>query len=215
MRCDHLDNRLDDYVDGELPAAEREAVDTHVADCATCRRLVARERALRAALQDYGDTVQPLPDAAYFDAALARAAGEGARQRRQRWLMTGFGGAVAATLAVFILVSGQFGAPHTGEPAGGGIPAVTMTLAEPRTVNLVFSAETALDDALLTIELPPGVELEGFPGRTTVSWQTSLAPGANLLPLRLIASGPAGGELLARLEHGDDGRAFRVRITVI
>lgn len=215
MHCEHLDNRLDDYVDGELPPAERAAVDEHVADCASCRRILEREQALRAALHDYGNAVEPLPDAAYFDAALERAASAGARQRRQRWQMTGLGGAVAATLAVLIITSGQLGAPVTGDLPDSGIPAVTMTLAEPRTVNLVFSAETALENALLTIELPPGVEIAGFPGRTTVSWQTSLAPGANLLPLKLIASGPAGGELLARLEHGDDGRAFRVRITVI
>lgn len=214
MASGHLDDKLDDYVDGELPPAARAALDEHVAGCAACRNVVERERTLRGLLSDYGNSVE-LPDVAYFDAALERAASDGSRQRRQRWLVTGIGGAVAATLAFLIVTSGQLGAPVVGEPPASGIPAVTMTLAEPRTVNLVFSAATALENAQLTIELPPGVELYGFPGRATVSWQTSLAPGQNLLPLRLLASGPQGGELLARLQHGDDDREFRVRITVM
>ncbi len=216
MACLQLTDKLDDYVDGALPAAERGALDAHVAECASCRESVARERWLRSLLKDYGDAAVPLPDDEYFDAALERAAAVGARQRRQRWLMTGFGGAVAASLAFWIVTSAPLVTPDVNEVPAAGIPAVTMTLAEPRTVNLVFSAEAALEDARLTIELPPGVELEGFPGRQRVSWTTSLRPGANLLPLTLIASEEADGELLhARLELGDDGSSFYVRITAI
>jgi len=34
------------------------------------------------------------------------------------------------------------------------------------------------------------------------------------LPLTLVALSPAGGELLARLEHGDRDRTFRLRVDV-
>ena len=61
-------------------------------------------------------------------------------------------------------------------------------------MNLVFSSAEALDSATLTVTLPAGVELEGFPGQSEITWETSLAEGRNLLPLRLIAVAPAGGE---------------------
>jgi len=62
--------------------------------------------------------------------------------------------------------------------------------------------------------LPPGVELEGFPGQSEIGWETSLSPGKNVLPLTLIALTPAGGELLARLEHNNRNRTFRLRLDI-
>jgi len=71
-----------------------------------------------------------------------------------------------------------------------------------------------LQKATLTVSLPIGVELAGFPGQREISWETSLNEGRNLLPLKLIALTPAGGELLARLEHEDRDRVFRLQLDV-
>jgi len=89
-----------------------------------------------------------------------------------------------------------------------------MTLEEPRTVNLVFASATALDNATLTVSLPDGIEVAGFPGQREITWQTSLNEGKNLLPLKLIATSPFGGEVLARLEHDNRNRTFRLRVEV-
>ncbi len=170
----------------------------------------ASEQELLALLKDY-----PMPDATagFYDQALVRAAHEGTRRQRNRWIMTGFGGAVAAGLAILI-VSGTFFQAPEAPIADPGIPGVTIALAEPRTVNLVFSSAEALDTATLTVSLPPGIELAGFPGQSEVTWETSLAEGRNLLPLKLFAVSPAGGEVLARLEHDDRDRTFRLRVDV-
>jgi len=43
----HVDEgTLHAYLDGELPSAERAALEAHLADCATCRASLAEERAL-------------------------------------------------------------------------------------------------------------------------------------------------------------------------
>ena len=62
--------------------------------------------------------------------------------------------------------------------------------------------------------LPDGVELAGFPGQREIAWQTNLVEGKNLLPLELIALTLVGGEVLARLEHDNRKRTFRLRIEV-
>ena len=152
-------------------------------------------------------------DAAFYDQALVRATHEGSQRQRNRWIMTGFGSAVAAGIVLW-LVSGVFlTAPSLPQP-DAGIPGIAMTLEEPRTVNLVFASTSALDAATLTVTLPEGIELAGFPGQREIAWQTSLVEGENLLPLELIALTPAGGEVLARLEHDDRDRTFRLRIEV-
>lgn len=174
------------------------------------QRDLAKERQLLELLKEY-----PMSnaEAGFYDQALLRAAQTGARRQRNRWMMTGFGSAIAAGILI-LLVSGIFFNTADTPQLDANIPGVTIALAEPRTVNLVFAAAAALDDATLTVMLPKGIELAGFPGKREVSWQTSLAAGKNLLPLKLLAVSPGGGQVLARLEHQDRNRTFRLRVEV-
>jgi len=161
-------------------------------------------------LKDYP---MPAADAAFFDQALVRATHEGSRRQRNRWMLTGFGAAVAATIAVWMIGGMLLTSPQL--PAvDSAIPGVTMALEQPRTVNLVFASATPMDSATLTVILPDGIELDGFPGQREITWETSLSEGKNLLPLTLVALTPAGGELLARLEHDDRDRTFRLRVDI-
>jgi hypothetical protein len=160
---------------------------------------------IQALLRDYP---MPKASAGFYDQALARAVHAGSRRQRNRRLLSGFGGAIAAGLILWLI-----GGPVPEVP-DVGIPGVTMTLEEPRTVNLVFASATALDTATLTVTLPAGIELAGFPGQREISWETSLDAGRNLLPLKLIALTPVGGELLARLEHDQRNRVFRLQVTI-
>ncbi|MDJ0699417.1 MAG: hypothetical protein QNJ07_06130 [Woeseiaceae bacterium] len=169
-----------------------------------------QDRELRDLLKDY-----PMPEAsaAYFDDALVKAARTGARRQRNRWLLTGFGSAIAAGLAIWFMAGVLMTTPDLPQ-ADAPIPEVTIALEEPKTINLVFASATALDSAVLTVTLPEGIELAGFPGQKEISWETSLVEGKNRLPLKLIALTPHGGELLARLEHKDRDREFRLRVDV-
>ena len=169
-----------------------------------------QEQALQAWLEDY-----PVPEAieAFYDQALARATHEGERRQRNRWVMTGFGSAVAAGIALWF-IGGFFMTTPELPVAEPGIPGITMTLEEPRTVNLVFASAEKLDSATLTVTLPDGIEMSGFPGQREITWQTSLNAGRNLLPLTLIATSPLGGEVYATLQHDDRGRTFRLRVDV-
>lgn len=168
------------------------------------------DQALQALLKDYP---APKPAKGFYEQALARATHEGSRRQRNRWIMTGFGSAIAAGIALWFVGGFFFATPDATlqEPT---IPGITMTLEQPRTVNLVFASATALDSATLTVTLPDGVEIAGFPGQREIAWQTSLTAGKNFLPLELIAVSPMGGEVLARLEHENRNRTFRLRIDV-
>jgi len=169
-----------------------------------------QDQEILALLKDY-----PMPEATagYFDQALVRATHEGSRRQRNRWLVTGFGSALAAGLALWMIGGFFLTAPDLPQ-VDPTIPGITMTLEEPRTINLVFASAEPLDTATLTVQLPPGIEMAGFPGQREVSWETSLRAGKNLLPLKLIATSPLGGEVLATLRHDGRGRTFRLRVDV-
>ena len=155
----------------------------------------------------------PEAEAGFYDRALIRAVHKGSRRQRNRWMLAGFGSAIAAGLAIWVITAMLMTTPQLPD-AEPTIPGVTIAMQQEHTVRLVFSSAQALDSATLTVSLPDGIELAGFPGQQEITWQTSLQEGKNLLPLTLIALTPAGGELLARLEHKDRNRTFRLRVDV-
>ena len=92
--------------------------------------------------------------------------------------------------------------------------AVTLTLGEPRSINLVFDSRAPVGDVELTVDLPAGIELVDRPGERRVVSHTALAAGSNALPLTLVARGGTGGELAARLRHGDERKIFAISLVV-
>lgn len=212
MTCKLTAEQLDDYLTGDLHDAALRQFEQHLGECADCRQSVGNQRALQRQLADYGRASIPMPDAAFYDRAIARAVQTGAREQRKRWVMTGFGGALAAMLMIWVVSGVFFTATQLDDPA---VPAVTMSLASPQTFNLVFSSATPLVDASMTVTLPEGIEIAGFAGQREITWRTSLREGENILPLTLVATTPVGGELLATLAHANDNKIFRLRVSVI
>jgi hypothetical protein len=76
-------------------------------------------------------------------------------------------------------------------------PAVTLTVGDTRTIDLVFGSRVALEDVEFTVDLPPGIELAAHPGQRRVTGRAALAGGDNALPLTLVARS-GGGQLAAR-----------------
>lgn len=212
MTCKTIHTHLDDFIDGSLDGATLTACQVHLDACVDCAGIVAEARELRGLLGAYGAATVAMPGDDFYARALARATRDGSRRQRNRWVMSGVGGTIAAALLVWVMSGIFFTSP---ELPNADIPSVTMALEQPRKLNLVFSSAAALTDATMTVVLPEGVEVDGFPGQREIVWMTSLKEGRNVLPLTLIATSPVGGELLATLRHQDDDKSFRVRVTVI
>ncbi len=213
MTCELLTTCIDDFIDDRLDDVESRTLTAHVSNCSACASKVAQARALQADLATYAARTTHVPDDAFFSRAIARAVVAGAKDTRRHYWLKGFGSAVAAGLLLFAATL-LFLQPQETVDSPTGVPAIALTLEEVRTVNLVFASASDLDDASLTVLLPDGVYLQGFEGQQEVTWLTSLTEGKNVLPLRLIATTPRGGELLATLRHEDDDKAFRLQINI-
>lgn len=94
-------------------------------------------------------------------------------------------------------------------------PAVTLTVGETRTINLVFGARGSVEDVEITVELPAGVELAAHPGEHRVTARAALAAGDTAVPLTLVARGGSGGQIAARLKRGGQQKVFVVDVTVV
>jgi len=54
-----METKLNEYVDGTLPAHDRASVEAHLADCAACRAAVAELRTLSAAAASLPKSIEP------------------------------------------------------------------------------------------------------------------------------------------------------------
>jgi hypothetical protein len=123
-----------------------------------------------------------------------------------------FLGAFGLTILTVILTGLAVRGPATRRAPDN--PAVTLAVASPHVVNLLFASRVALGDVRFTVDLPAGIELSGRAGVRRIAWSAPLAAGNNLLPLELVARAGAGGQLAARLQHAGSQKTFVVDIAV-
>jgi hypothetical protein len=130
----------------------------------------------------------------------------------QRVVAFTFLGAFGLTMLTVVLTGLAVRSPSSRRTAEA--PAVTLTVGEPRTINLVFDSRTALTDVEFTVDLPAGIEVAEHAGEQRIIGRAKLSAGDNALPLTLIARNGRGGQLAARLRRGGDQKVFVVDLTV-
>lgn len=222
MYCSEVKNILDEYLDDSMAQGQALEVSEHVAACDACAAELNAHRSIRDLLQTL-----PLdgPDEDFLDRAIARAADAtdaptGRQDRRISDLPTtrrvyGLRVAIAAACALVFFSAVMLTSPRGTETAPfAGYPAVTLATDTVTPVKLMFASEETLEDARLSIQLPVGVELVGYDGRSNLSWTTDLEPGKNILRLPLVGRVPVSDQLVAKLEHPKGTKTFRLQVTV-
>lgn len=207
MNCAAIELELDDYFDGRLDAASRQAIGAHLQQCAACRERHAQSQNLLAALRTLP---APQVPAGLLERVLARFARVPAPAPRA-WPQWAIGPALAATLALGVAL-GVFYVRESAAPPV--VATVALQLERPETVRLRVRTPHDLQATTITLTLPENVELVGYAGRRTLTWQADLRQGANLLQLPLVAHGTPRGELVAQLSQGQASKAVRVKIVL-
>ena len=130
----------------------------------------------------------------------------------QRISAFAFLGAFGLTILTVILTGLEVRSPAARRAPETQV--VTLAVAEPHTVNLLFTSRNQLDGVRFTVDLPAGIEVNGKDGVRRISWSAPLAAGDNLLPLELVARTGGGGQFAARLQHGSLHKTFVVDVAV-
>lgn len=123
MTCNHIVGRIDEYLDGKLPAAEHEAVRRHLEGCDECRGELEAIRQLRAEAQALPGSVEPPRDlwpqiATRLKAAKVVRPRFGQRLRSATWSQL-MGAAAVVVMAVALILGYWLGsgpeAPRVAE----------------------------------------------------------------------------------------------------
>ena len=208
MNCTDIQNQTSDYLSRSLEAAELEAFQHHIDGCDSCREIVDEEQRLIALLKQV-----PVrgPSEDFYDRALQMAVKPEAHEHHRLGFIKGFGTAVAASLALWILVGVLPVSQEPGTQKGQGI---TIAVQEVKTVKLAFHTVGAMDNARITIQLPENVELVGYTGRRELAWNTNLKKGDNILKLPIRANAMTKGKILAKIEHKKQVRTIMIDLDV-
>lgn len=223
MNCSETENQLDDFLDLQATGPGHEAeppaatVASHLRGCAACRAELESRRALRAALRNLP---VPEPTPGFFQEAMRTATeSREPRHRRRgdpppmRSRATLFAALAATVLVALAVGTLEYPSPESTAPETG-LPHITLATDTVTPVKLAFSSETALSGARLSLNLPVGIELVGYDGRSDISWTTDLAAGTNVLRLPLVGRTAASDLLVARLDHATGSKTFRLQVIV-
>ncbi len=208
MTCKDNTGDLEEYLDGKLEGERYTILVQHITTCVSCQAELQKRQKLRQALKEM--PVPPLsPD--FSRRVFMAAAQHGRKELHRRSFYTGFGSAIAAGLALWMVTAVWF---QEEPPPAQPLPTVSIALDEVRKVKLVFTSARELHQAKVSIRLPDNVELAGFPGQRVVSWEADLDQGKNLLALPLRALQQQVGTLEAQIEHDGKIKILRINLAV-
>ena len=206
MNCTKTQILLNDYIDSALSGTQINDVQSHLDKCESCKHEYSQTLNLLAALKNL-----PVPEAkaGYEKRVLSFLDKKPAKKTHQHnWFFAGFGSAVAASFALWLVFSPLSHNVNKTED----INTVNLLVHKKQTIDFVFNLESDLTDATLTIELPEKIMISGYAGKRQLSWKTSFKKGANRLALPLIANENVNGILIARLSNNATTKSFRVQI---
>ena len=205
MRCEDIEDLLDEHADTELAPVRRREVETHLATCDECSSawhaagVLRRQRALPT----------PVPSAGLIANIAAMRRPTGAKKRMSPWVAA-VGGALAAGIALVAFDYYRTIVDVRVRP----VPSLTMSLNETRDVSVSIDSPEAFMDVEVRVLLAGGIELEGLRGRRELKWKADLEPGINRLTLPIVALDNSGGKILVAVGQGEKQRAFVVQINV-
>jgi hypothetical protein len=205
MRCEDVEDLLNEHANAALALEQQECVDAHLATCDHCS--TAWQAA--GALDRHRALPTPPPSAALIARIAAIRRPRRVTKRVSLWVAA-VGGALAAGIALVVFDHYRTGVDDRVRT----VPSLTMSLNETRDVSVRIDSPEAFMDVEVRVLLAGGIELEGLRGRRELKWKTDLEAGINRLTLPIVASDSAGGRILVAVGHGDKQRAFVVQIDV-
>ncbi len=208
MHCDQFRQNLDPYLDGELDESLSHEFEAHTSECDACDALRTRKEALRRTLRAIP---VPPPEHGFLDAVVEETLISAHRNETRFRATAGIGAAVAAGVVAWLVLVLPADLPTMPEPS---LETVEITMNVEKTFRLTFDSKRELQAAAISVELPDGVEVVGYEGRTSVRWRTTVKAGTNILELPIVVRSGNGGAVLAKLEHEGKQKTFRFAVKV-
>jgi len=223
MKCQQAQQLIHEYVDQQVSGqsmtlAPFDSLSLHFDQCVACAEKLRQEQQFRQLLTQLNKSAPvPPPSAGFIDRALRSAVEQkhvGHQVSHRQGFIKGFGSALAAGLALWVVVSALPTHENLKAPSELSNDIVTISLQEPTNVNLAFHSLKDVQDATITIRLSDNLQLVGYQDRQTLEWKTNLVAGDNVLTLPVKALKPQQGKIIAQISHNNLHKSIELTLDV-
>ena len=210
MNCAEINIHIDSLLDKQSNAEELLVFEDHVSHCTECAQKLEIAKSLAVGLQN-----QPLPPHTekFKQRTFAKVRRQYKDEKRRDHAYSfakSFATAGVASLAIWFSYSLYTPGTYIDQPQ-----MIVVAMNQPQIVSLIFDSHADIQQAKLRIDLPDNMQLDGYPGRRELTWQTSLKKGQNILDLPIMAIRLGQGELLAQLNYDGTVKILRVVLKTI
>lgn len=199
MKCETVNNLLDNFVIGRLPESEANEVSDHLRVCKDCEQTYQSSKMLVEALQSL-----PVPAVStdFADRVINKAVRKGAYQPVR--LLSYVASGIAASFAVLFVLA------FTMLDSQNSMPSSPIVLIgdEIKTVKLAIESARAVEGIQMTIDLSDNLQISGYENLKTISWGTRLEKGTNVIALPISAIAQGNGEIKARVQIQGSEKVF-------
>ncbi|HEX5056229.1 MAG TPA: hypothetical protein VFX02_06995 [Gammaproteobacteria bacterium] len=206
LECRHFRAHWSRFRFKELEEAEGLRMRRHLESCRRCQKYSQQMQAIVDCLKGMGKAGQNELESVRVERLLENACQRHRIAARGRQAM-------AATLLAGFIGGALFWAAldevkhEPAYPIISHTQTISLPIAGVKNISLAIDSDRVLQEVTFTIELPEGVELDGYPGQRQLSWQGPLHAGLNRLTLPLLTNHQAHeGVLKARIEYAGGGR---------
>ena len=208
MNCHDCFTHQDDYLDNQLNHDLHEAVTKHLATCSDCMVMIQKNREL---LQRLRNIETPPPSPGFLKLAMENASRiEDQRLQKKWWIQFA---SIAAMLCVVVLGALHYSpwlTTNTSQQSG-----IVFSLHESKEIILLVQSAKNMENATITIELPPQLMLAQSPETRKFSWQADFKTGKNLIPLPLVASTAGTMQVTARIEYQNQVKTIHTQVQIL
>ena len=211
MSCKQIKPLIIDHVDGTLDELQNQAVLSHIKNCRQCKNRINEEYSLQRTLKSLSEIKAP----ENFHHTVF--AGISEKHSHKTSYFAGFSSAIAASLMLWLVFFPTQEMKSINKPIHNITqqPGIEITLNDIENIRLSFDAPDNFKKVTLSVELPEQVEIEGFPDKRHISWETSLAAGTNILTLPVIARSVGESVIKAKISTKQKNKVFEIRMLAI
>jgi len=234
MKCDELQQRLDDYLEGDLDTILVFMLEQHITLCKNCASTVSFARSVQSELKQMQS---PKLSDEFIDSAFRNVRSSYPENRTENQiqslfsnvkLQTGFVTAIAAGFALWAVLSTFILPGFDSSPTVNNadiiaslnqtiksepttiISSLKLKLDESKVVRIAIDTPDSFENVTFSVLLPKHIELKGHKNKRKISWQSKLAKGNNILRIPLTAVSYGQGELIARVTHNGKVKTFKL-----
>ena len=199
MKCDEFNNFLDNFVIGRLTESEASEVSDHLSVCSNCKQEYLNTKMIVDALQR---SKVPATPRDFADRVISKATRTGAY--RPVRLLSYVASGVAASFAILFVLAYIMLDTRNSMPSSP----VVLIGEEIKTVKLAIESARAVDGINMTIDLSDNLQISGYENQTSISWNTRLEKGTNVIALPISAIAQGDGKIKARVRIQEKEKVF-------